>query len=155
MRYNDVKFCAALAIACAGSVPAWAADPTFVGDWNVTFFWSPTARLAQPNALSSHPCQVRLPACRPRGTWSSPTFAGWHGQWIELGDHVRFFGVTGGGLSTEESGNVIEAALTGGVSFNHFFSSSGATSSAGSWVAERVTACRSGTAQLRSSDPSQ
>ena len=66
MRYNDVKFCAALAIACAGSVPAWAADPTFVGDWNVTFFWSPTARLAQPNALSSHPCQVRLPACRPR-----------------------------------------------------------------------------------------
>ena len=41
MRYNDVKFCAALAIACAGSVPAWAADPTFVGDWNVTFFLEP------------------------------------------------------------------------------------------------------------------
>jgi hypothetical protein len=138
----------------AGGVPARAAEPTFVGSWNITFALDPgrTAGATQCIVVIKTGTVAGLPLS---GTWTSPTFSGWGGQWIELGDHVRWFGVTGGGLSTEESGNVISASQTGGVSFNHFFSSNGTTSSAGSWIGSRVSKCTTGTAQLRSSDPSK
>jgi hypothetical protein len=155
VKFRVARVCAALAVVCAGSVSAWAADPTFVGNWDVTFYLEPNRAVGATQCIVVTSAPGTVAGVPTSGTWSSPTFAGWHGQWVELGDHVRWFGVTGGGLSTEESGNVIQALLTGGVSFNHFLSSSGSTSSAGSWVAEKVTACRAGTAQLRSSDPSQ
>jgi len=142
-------------VSLCGSLSAWAADPNFVGDWNVTFYLEPNRAVGATQCIIVTSVPGTVAGVPTSGTWSSPTFAGWHGQWVELGDHVRWFGVTGGALSTEESGNVIQGLLTGGVSFNHFSSASGSTSSAGSWVAEKVTACRPGTAQLRGSDPSQ
>jgi hypothetical protein len=154
MSNRIAQFGFALALLCIGGVPAWAAEPNYVGSWNVTFAVEPgkAAGATQCIVVTLVPGTVAgLPVS---GTWSSPTFAGWHGQWVELGDHVRWFGVTSGGLSTEESGNVINNALTGGVSFNHFFSSTGTTSSAGSWIAVKA-ACRTGTAQLRSADPAR
>jgi hypothetical protein len=155
MHRRIAKLCAALALISAGSASAWAAQPTFVGSWNVAFYLDPgrTPGASQCIVVVLAPGTVAgLPVS---GTWSSPTFSGWKGQWVELGDHVRWFGVTGGGLSTEESGDVIQSKQTGGVSFNHFSSSTGVTSSAGSWIATKVTRCTTGTAQLRSADPSK
>ena len=154
MWYRIAKFCFALALICAGGIPAWAVEPNFVGSWNVTFFLEPGKVTGATQCIVVTLVPGTVAGLPVSGTWSSPTFAGWHGQWVELGDHVRWFGVTGRGLSTEESGNVINSVLTGGVSFNHFLSSNGATSSAGSWGGFRVAACRLGAA-LGSDDPAR
>jgi hypothetical protein len=155
MSYRTAKFGFALALICAGVVPVWAAEPTFVGDWSVTFAVEPGKAPGATQCIVVNLVPGTVASLPVSGTWSSPTFSGWQGQWVELGDHIRWFGVTKGGLSTEESGNVINSTLTGGVSFNHFFSSNGKTSSAGSWIASKVTGCRTGTAQLWSDDPAR
>jgi hypothetical protein len=154
MWYRIAKFCFALTLICAGGVPAWAVEPNFVGSWNVTFFLEPGKVTGATQCIVITLVPGTVAGLPVSGTWSSPTFPGWHGQWVELGDHVRWFGVVRG-LSTEESGNVINSVLTGGVSFNHFLSSSGATSSAGSWGGVKVTACRLGATQLGSDDPAR
>jgi hypothetical protein len=67
------------------------------------------------------------------GTWFSPSFAGWQGQWIQEGDHVRWYGSTSTRLGTAEFGALTSATFCTG-EFAHFFTPSGGTSTAGSWL---------------------
>lgn len=130
----------------------YAASPSVVGSWNVTFFLEPGRSIGATQCIVFTLIPGTVAGVATSGIWTSPTFPGWAGQWIQLGDHVRWFGVTGG-LSTTESGNMEHNNIFGGVSFNHFFSSNAATSSAGSWNGARVSSCRIGLQEL-GSDPS-
>lgn len=74
------------------------------------------------------------------GTWVSTTFAGWRGQWIQEGDHVRWYGFTSGGLATSEFGHLPSNNAMSG-EFTHFLPPDGVTSTAGGWRARRVQDC--------------
>lgn len=116
------------------------ASPNVVGIWNVTFYLEPGRGTGATQCIVFKSVPGIVAGVPTSGTWTSPTFPGWSGQWIQLGDHVRWFGVTSS-LATTESGNLQGARTFGGVSFNHFAKSNAATSSAGSWTAVRVASC--------------
>lgn len=119
---------------------AQASSPSIVGNWNVTFFLEPGRTTGATQCIIFKLVPGTVAGESTSGTWTSPTFPGWSGQWVKQGDHVRWFGVTDT-LATEESGNVENNKIFGGVSFNHFSKTNAATSSAGSWNAVRVNAC--------------
>jgi len=130
--------------ASAISAPlAQAGSPSVIGSWNVTFFLEPNRATGATQCIVFSLVPGTVAGVPTSGTWTSPTFPGWRGQWIQLGDHVRWFGVTST-LATSESGNMENSRIFGGVSFNHFLKTNAATSSAGSWNAVRVAACRVG-----------
>lgn len=119
---------------------ALASSPSIVGNWNVTFFSEPGRTTGATQCITFKQVAGTVAGEATSGTWTCPTFAGWTGQWVKQGDHVRWFGVTDF-LATEESGNVENSKIFGGVSFNHFLKTDAKTSSAGSWNAVRVTKC--------------
>lgn len=134
---------------------AQAGSPSVVGSWNVTFFLEPARSTGATQCIVFKLVPGTVAGVPTSGTWTSPTFPGWAGQWIQLGDHVRWFGVTSS-LATAESGNMENANIFGGVSFNHFLKTNALTSSAGNWNAVRVAACRTGNIPLGSDkDPSK
>lgn len=142
-----------LATTILGAGFAQADSPSVVGNWNVTFFLETTRSTGATQCITFKLVPGTVAGVATSGTWTSPTFPGWAGQWIQLGDHVRWFGLTPG-LATTEAGNMISPNAFGGVSFNHFSKTNAATSSAGSWNAVRVAACRgSGNAGMNE-DPS-
>ena len=145
-----------LAATAIGTPLAQAASPSIAGNWNVTFFLEPGRTTGSTQCIVFKLVAGTVAGESNSGTWTSPTFPGWSGQWVKQGDHVRWFGVTDS-LATEESGNVENNKIFGGVSFNHFAKSNAATSSAGSWNAVRVSSCP-GTESARydaaSADPS-
>jgi hypothetical protein len=154
MRNHATLFCSALAMGCALAASASAAEsPAFAGSWEITFFEDPGRLAGATQCIVATKAADTVGGMQHSGTWQSPTFTGWQGQWVQTGDHVRWFGVTGTGLVTEASGNVIAKALTGGVSFNHFSKKDGNSSTSGSWFAIRVKECKTGANQLMGGDP--
>lgn len=136
---------------------AQAASPSVVGNWNVTFFLEPARSTGATQCVVFKLVPGTVGGVPTSGTWTSTTFPGWSGQWVQLGDHVRWFGVTSA-LATTESGNMENANIFGGVSFNHFLKTNALTSTAGSWNAVRVAQCRTGSAPYMSDgdgDPSK
>ena len=135
---------------------AQAASPSVVGNWNVTFFLEPTRGVGATQCIVFKLVPGTVAGVPTSGTWTSPTFPGWNGQWVQLGDKVRFFGVTSA-LATTEVGDVESRTNFGGGSFNHFLKTTSVTSSAGSFVAVRVAACRTATYThlLDEKDPSK
>lgn len=132
----------------------YAGSPSVVGSFNVTFFLEPIRSVGATQCIVFKSVPGTVSGVPTSGTWASTTFAGWSGQWIQLGDHVRFFGVTTGGLSTVASANMSSSQILGGVSFNHFLSSTAATSSAGNLIGYRVRSCPTGNLAAQQSDPS-
>jgi hypothetical protein len=130
-----------------------AGSPSVVGNFNVTFFLEPSRATGATQCLVFKSVPGTVAGVPTSGTWTSPTFPGWKGQWIQLGDHVRFFGVTSSGLSTAASGNMEYGIVLGGVSFNHYSSATGATSSAGSFRANRVANCPTSVSNKGGDDP--
>jgi hypothetical protein len=122
---------------------AWAGSPSVEGSWNVTFYLEPTRVSGATQCIVYTKVPGTVAGVPSSGTWTSPTFAGWSGQWIQLGDHIRWFGITGG-LATTES-----------VSFNHFSTANATTSSAGSFKMVRVASCPAGAARSAGGDPSR
>lgn len=134
---------------------AQAASPSIEGNWNVTFFLEPGRTTGATQCIVFTKVPGTVAGEGTSGTWTSPTFPGWSGQWVKQGDHVRWFGVTST-LATEESGNVESNKIFGGVSFNHFLKSDATTSSAGNWNAVRVSSCPgAASATAGSDDPSK
>ena len=119
---------------------AYAASPSVVGSWNVSFFLEPARATGATQCIVFTLVPGTVGGVPTSGTWTSPTFPGWSGQWVLLGDHVRWFGVTSS-LATSESGNMENSTHFGGVSFNHFSKATAATSSAGSWHGTPVRSC--------------
>ena len=133
-----------------------AASPTVVGSFNITFYLETGRSTGATQCINFVSAPGTVAGVPTSGTWSSPTFPGWHGEWIQLGDHVRFFGLTDS-LATTESGNMISKGNFGGVSFNHYSKTTTATSSAGSFKGLRVTSCTGlkGSASTLESDPAK
>lgn len=133
---------------------AHASSPGIAGSWNVTFFLEPGRTTGATQCIVFKVVAGTVAGESNSGTWTCPTFPGWTGEWVKQGDHVRWFGVTDS-LATEESGNVQNSKIFGGVSFNHFNKSTAKTSSAGSWNAVRVGSCTGTVAPNNASgDPS-
>jgi hypothetical protein len=154
--YMKRLFIAALALAALspalGATPALAVSPVVSGSYNVTFYPEPYRLTAATQCVVFTPGNLPLPfapgvGVTTYGTWTSPTFAGWSGQYFQEGDHIRWYGFTTGGLATSETGNTLDATATnnvtavliGGQDFNHFLR--GATSSIGNWSAVKVASC--------------
>jgi hypothetical protein len=124
----------------AGAV--WAAPDLVPGPIGSTAQWRVQFYLEPNHAAGSTQCIVfrktgGVVGEPNSGSWFSPTFAGWQGQWIQEGDHVRWYGSTSTRLGTAEFGGLISAGLCTG-EFAHFFTPSGGTSSAGSWFLVRT-----------------
>jgi len=120
----------------AGAV--WAAPDLVPGPIGSTAQWSVQFFLEPNHAVGSTQCIVfrktgGVVGEPNSGTWFSPSFAGWHGQWTQEGDHVRWYGSTSTRLATAEFGALISAFLCTG-EFAHFVTPSGVTSTAGSWL---------------------
>jgi len=143
-----VLFGLALLVTCFATL-SFAASPTVAGSWRIYFRLEPLRSAGGIQCVTFTTVPGTVSGVPTSGTWTSSTFPGWFGQWIQLGDHVRWFGITGTGLSTTESGNMIYGNLFGGVSFNHYSSATAVTSTAGSWYGFRVASCDgiNGTAQ--------
>lgn len=137
--------CAQIALAAISSPNV--ISPSVVGNWRVTFYLEPLRAVGASQCIVFTLVPGTVAGSPTSGTWTSPTFPGWSGQWIQQGDHVRWFGVTGG-LVTTESGNMVNRNIFTGVSFNHFTASTATTSSAGSWVGVRAVSCTSGSSDI-------
>jgi hypothetical protein len=135
-----------------GAPLAQAASPSVVGSWKVTFFLESARSTGATQCIVFKSVPGTVAGVPTSGTWTSPTFPGWTGEWIQLGDHVRWFGLTGP-LATTESGNVENKSIFGGVSFNHFSKTTSATSSAGSWNGVRVSSCPRSSSEAANNDP--
>lgn len=134
---------AGVLLLAASAAPAFAqelagAAVNSVGHWRVTFFLEPNHSTGATQCISFTKTGTILGEPRS-GRWTSPTFAGWTGQWIQEGDHFRFYGVTSS-LGTAEFGAMINSNSFSG-EFAHFSKTNGATSSAGSFQATRVSTC--------------
>ena len=136
------------------SVPlVHAVAPNVAGAWQVTFYLENGRSTGATQCIQFNPASGAVAGVPNSGTWTSPSFPGWHGEWIQLGDHVRWFGTTGF-LATTESGNISNRANFEGVSFNHFTAANAVTSSAGSWHGVRVRSCGGVVSTATSGDPS-
>jgi hypothetical protein len=133
---------------------AQAAEPSFAGTWTISYYLEPNYSSGATQCVIFTTASGTVGGVATSGTWRSPTFSGWTGKWVQIGDHVRWFGVTST-LATEAVGNLAYGSLTGGLSFTHFNKSTSAVSSTGNWYATRRTSCPS-TAQAKSGgDPAQ
>jgi len=132
---------------------AQAGAPTVAGSWNISFSLEPNRSAGATQCIVFTASAGTVAGVSTSGTWTSPSFPGWSGQWIQLGDHVRWFGITGS-LATAESGNMVNHNAFEGVSFNHFSTANAMTSSAGSWTGTRVSSCRQSEEEAGAGDPS-
>jgi hypothetical protein len=154
---NKLLFCGSIMLACSLAVPiAQAGSRSVVGVWKVTFYLEPNRATGATQCIVFSAANGAVNGVATSGHWQSPTFSGWQGRWIQLGDHVRWFGVTGS-LVTSASGFVGSQSRFGGEAFNHFFSSNANSSSAGSWTAVRVPNCsgRADVGNATGDDPSK
>jgi hypothetical protein len=120
----------------AGAV--WAAPDLVPGPIGSTAQWSVQFFLEPNHAAGSTQCIVfrktgGIVGEPNSGTWFSPSFAGWHGQWTQEGDHVRWHGSTATRLGTAEFGALSSATFCTG-DFAHVTTPAGGTSSSGSWI---------------------
>jgi hypothetical protein len=120
----------------AGAV--WAAPDLVPGPIGSTAQWSVQFFLEPNHAVGSTQCIVfrktgGIVGEPNSGTWFSPSFAGWHGQWTQEGDHVRWHGSTSTRLGTAEFGALSSATFCTG-DFAHVTTPAGGTSSSGSWI---------------------
>jgi hypothetical protein len=120
----------------AGAV--WAAPDLVPGPIGSTAQWSVQFFLEPNHAVGSTQCIVfrktgGIVGEPNSGTWFSPSFAGWHGQWTQEGDHVRWHGSTATRLGTAEFGALSSATFCTG-DFAHVTTPAGGTSSSGSWI---------------------
>jgi hypothetical protein len=131
----------ALLAVMAGKQPAHANSPILRAVWLVTFYNEPLRQAGQTQCIKFAKTNNIVGVTHFSGTWTAPTFSGWGGEWIQFGDNIRFWGVTGGGLSTYASGMLQTDKLIGGEFFVHFLSANGKAGSAGNWSAKNAAGC--------------
>ena len=141
----------------AGAV--WAAPDLVTGAVGSTAQWSVQFFLEPNHAAGSIQCIVFRKTGgvlgEPNsGTWTSPSFPGWMGQWMQEGDHVRWHGSTSTRLGTAEFGALTSATFCTG-DFAHSFTPSGGTSSAGSWLMIKRNCANDSVNATGVGDPSQ
>jgi hypothetical protein len=116
-------------------------EPTLEGSWSITFYLEPDHSAGATQCVIFTTTRTQPSGEERSGTWMSPSFPGWHGEWLQDGDHVQWFGFTGeAALASSEFGHLPSNRVISG-EFNHFFAPDGTTSSAGGWVAKSVKAC--------------
>jgi hypothetical protein len=132
-------------------------EPRVGGSWSITFYLEPEHTQGGTQCVVFKTTRVEPSGGEERsGTWTSPSFPGWHGEWQQDGDHVQWFGFTrAAALATSEFGHLPSNRIISG-EFNHYLPPDGTTSSAGGWVASRVKQCPLGAvSEGANSDPAQ
>jgi len=91
------------------------------------------------------------------GTWTSPTFPSWKGQWVERGQHYAWHGFytkSGSTVATYDVGDFITATATAETSFGTFTDGAGGptTLTTGTATMVQVNSC-SGMPLHRGQDP--
>lgn len=134
-----------------GSAPAMAA-PDLNGTWKLTFYSEPNHTTGATQCLVFTKTGT-VAGESNSGTWTSPSFSGWKGQWIQEGDHVRFFGFSGTVATSAHSALMASSTSMSG-EFDHF-RSPGTVSSSGAWSATKVNSCSQSTSTQtnRTGDP--
>jgi hypothetical protein len=116
-------------------------EPSLEGSWAITFYLEPQHAAGATQCIVFTTTRTEGSGEERSGTWASPSFPGWHGEWFQDGDHAQWYGFTeAAALATSEFGHLPSNRVISG-EFNHFFPPDGVTSSAGGWVAKRVKAC--------------
>jgi hypothetical protein len=118
------------------------AFPSLAGSWSFTAYLDPS------RSVGASQCIVftetgSIAGIHTSGTWYSPTFAGWSGNWTQLEDHINWYGFTDTGVATSYTGSLINSHHFGGFNFDSSYVSSGTvlTSSHGSFTMTRVPSC--------------
>jgi hypothetical protein len=122
------------------------------GNWLVTFFLEPTRSLGSTQCIAFKLVSGTVNGIPTSGTWKSPTFPGWSGQWIQHGDYIRWFGVKDD-LASTASGFMQDNTNFGGISYNHFSTHDGSSITSGSWKAVRVAKCEVSKTLIVGKDP--
>jgi hypothetical protein len=131
-------------------------ESTVEGSWSITFYLEPEHTQGGTQCVVFRTTRIERSGEERSGTWASPSFPGWHGEWQQDGDHVQWFGFTrAAALATSEFGHLPSNRIISG-EFNHYIPPDGATSTAGGWVASRVKQCNfDATQNLTAHPPSE
>jgi hypothetical protein len=112
MKASVRPFAFALVLAAFGlaSAPLEAfAASTLAGVWQITYYLDPTGSVGSTQCIvvnvKSHANGVRA------GKWFSPTLKGWHGEWVQKGEHFAFHGFTSSNVATYDVGDLINPNL--------------------------------------------
>lgn len=143
-----------IAALLAGAMPAAAKSPSTDGIWAVTFYLEPLRALGATQCVVFTTVPGLVGGAALSGTWTSPSSPGWEGEWIQVGDRLRWYG-TVGQVATFETGDIEYRNSIGGDAFNHFDTSTGRSTSAGTWSGRRLAACPAAAVRGRGGDPAQ
>ncbi|HEY9631791.1 MAG TPA: hypothetical protein V6D14_00190 [Coleofasciculaceae cyanobacterium] len=130
-----------------GSAPAMAA-PDLSGTWQVTFYSEPNHSGGATQCIVFTPTGKILSEPKS-GTWQSPSFSGWKGEWIQEGDYVRWYGFTTGNLASDAHTGLMVSSTSMRGEFETFVAP-GKTSNSGAWSATKVSQCSTSQSQVNS-----
>lgn len=138
--YRLLFFVAGLTLTSLQLVAQATPEPNLEGSWSITFYLEPDHSEGGTQCVVFKTTNTQSSGEERNGTWTAPSFPGWHGEWFQDGDHAQWFGFTSDGLASSEFGHLPSNQTISG-EFNHFLPPDGTTSSSGGWVAKRVEAC--------------
>jgi hypothetical protein len=101
----------AVAVAFIGAVAAPAS--AFIGlaaSWMVTYYIDPTGSMGATQCINFNKTTESHGVIT--GTWNSPTFSGWSGQWVQKGEHYAWHGFYTSTSATYEVGDIINRNVT-------------------------------------------
>ena len=134
-----------------GTAPAMAV-PDFTGSWKFSFYLGPNRTPGATQCVVFKATNNVLGQPKS-GTWTSPTFSSWKGQWIQEGALIHWYGTTGSSLASALKGEIASPASAAGTG-ESILVPSGNASSFASWTATKVNSCGTSSAtQNNSSDP--
>jgi hypothetical protein len=140
---HDAQALVVSALLIAGVASAQAAG-SVAGSWSVTYYLDPGHKLGGSQCIVFAKTGGIVGEALS-GTWTSTTFTGWDGNWVQRGDAVEWSGFTSDGLATFEAGHQLASDVLAGTDFVHNYGPQGSvtTSSAGTWTGVRTHACPS------------
>jgi hypothetical protein len=133
-----------------GVAPAMAV-PDFTGSWKFSFYLG-SNRIATTTQCVVFKATNNVLGQPKSGTWTSPTFPGWKGQWIQEGALIHWYGTTGSSLASAFKGEIVSSASAAGTG-ESILVPSGNASSFASWTATKVNSCTPSKPPNNSSDP--
>jgi hypothetical protein len=109
------------------------------GIWKITTYTEPHRKKGSSQCFDFVQTNDIQGVTEYSGTWSDTEFPNaMHGEWIQLGDHVHWWGVYNSSYVASYAGNLITAKIMGGVSNTAFNRSSGDSATAGSFVMQKT-----------------
>ena len=111
-RYFAIIAIAASLLCAALAAPA-SATVTLNATWVVTYYLDPTGAEAGTECINFFGPKTQNGVTT--GSWNSPTFPGWTGQWVQRGQHYAWHGFykkNGAHVATYDVGDFVNANIT-------------------------------------------